>query len=333
MSRVAALREERIVIDDAREFGRVAVMLGGASAEREVSLDTGGAVLDALRALGVDAHAWDPAEKDLVAFARAGFDRVWIALHGTGGEDGALQGALQWLRMPYTGSGVMASALAMDKIRSKHLFEACGIPTPDYAEVRHDADAVVAAEALGFPLILKPAEQGSSVGMSKVCKQEELPAAVDLALSYGGVAIAERCIVGDEFTVAILQGQALPSIRIETPRVFYDYRAKYESERTQYHCPGTEDARTETQYAELAVAAFHEVGCSGWGRVDFMTGDDGRPQVLEVNTVPGMTSHSLVPMAAKVAGIDFSELCWRILETSVSERVETAKIEVAANGA
>jgi D-alanine-D-alanine ligase len=333
MSRVATLREQRCVIDNAHDFGRVAVMLGGMSAEREVSLDTGKAVLEALRSRGVDAHPWDPAERNLLEFAAAGFDRVWIALHGTGGEDGALQGALQWLGLPYTGSGIMASALAMDKIRSKHLFEACGIPTPEYFVVRHDADAVLAAEALGFPMILKPAGQGSSVGMSKVFEHDELSDAVALALRFGGIAVAERCIVGDEFTVGVLQGNALPSIRIETPREFYDYRAKYESDRTEYHCPGTSDAKTEALYCDLAIAAFNEVGCTGWGRVDFMSGADGRPQVLEVNTIPGMTSHSLVPMAAKQAGIDFAELCWRILETSVSEDIRCNEIEVAVNDA
>jgi D-alanine-D-alanine ligase len=333
MSHVAILREERTVVSNAREFGRVAVMLGGTSAEREVSLDTGAAVLKALQSRGVDAHAWDPAEQDLIAFSAAGFDRVWIALHGTGGEDGALQGALQWLDIPYTGSGVMASALAMDKVRSKRLFDAAGIPTPEYAVVRHEADAILAAESLGFPMILKPAEQGSSVGMSKVFEREDLAEAVSLSLAYGGIALAERCIVGGEYTVAVLQGEALPSIRIETPRVFYDYRAKYESDRTEYHCPGTPDAETEALYARLATAAFNEVGCAGWGRVDFMTGDDGKPQVLEVNTVPGMTSHSLVPMAAKQAGIDFEELCWRILETSIREDMRSSEIEVAANDA
>ena len=333
MSRVATLHEQRIAVSNAGEFGRVAVMLGGTSPERDVSLNTGAAVLKALQARGVDAHAWDPAEKTLAEFAAAGFDRVWIALHGTSGEDGALQGALQWLDMPYTGSGVMASALAMDKVRSKHLFEATGIPTPDYAIIRHEADAVLAAEELGFPMVLKPAAQGSSVGMSKIFDESDLSEAVELALGFGGVALAERCIVGEEITVSILQGVALPSIRIETPRVFYDYHAKYESDRTQYHCPGTPDAETEAMYAGLAIAAFNELGCEGWGRVDFMTGEDGQPQVLEINTVPGMTSHSLVPMAAKQAGIDFEELCWRILETSVSESLANNAIEVAANDA
>jgi D-alanine-D-alanine ligase len=227
----------------------------------------------------------------------------------------------------------MASALAMDKIRSKHLFEAAGIPTPEYAVIRHEADAVLAAEELGFPMILKPSGQGSSVGMSKVFEQEDLAEAVSLALQYSETALAERCIVGDEFTVAVLQGTALPTIRIETPRVFYDYRAKYESDRTEYHCPGTSDAETEALYAGIAVAAFSEIGCAGWGRVDFMTAEDGQPKVLEINTIPGMTSHSLVPMAAKQAGIDFEELCWRILETSVSDDMQTNAIEVAANDA
>jgi len=326
-----ALFEQRRVVSNADEFGRVAVMLGGLSSEREVSLDTGAAVLKALQSKGIDAHAWDPAEKTMAKFANAGFDRVWIALHGPGGEDGALQGALQWLDIPYTGSGVMASALAMDKVRSKHLFRACGIPTPDYAVIRSHADASVATERLGFPLIIKPSREGSSVGMSKIFERAELNAAVDLALQYDTTALLESCITGDEFTVAVLQGRALPSIRIVTPRVFYDYRAKYESDRTEYICCGTADDAEEQSYADLAIAAFNELGCTGWGRVDFMAGADGQPVVLEVNTVPGMTSHSLVPMAAKKDGIDFDELCWRILETSfrVKQAVET--IEVAAH--
>jgi len=333
MSELASMREERNRVQQARDFGRVAVMYGGFSSERDVSLETGSAVLQALKGRGVDAHGWDPAEHTLTEFAAAGFSRVWIALHGPGGEDGALQGALEWLNTPYTGSGVMASAIAMDKIRSKHLFEAAGVPTPEYAIVRDRADAMAAVEQLGLPMILKPAGQGSSVGMSKVFELDDLEAAVDLALQFEGTALAERCIVGEEMTVAVLQGTALPTIRIETPRVFYDYRAKYESESTQYHCPGTSDPAQEQRYADIAVAAFAELGCSGWGRVDFMTGTDGEPQVLEVNTVPGMTSHSLVPMAAQRAGIDFAELCWRILETSVDADTSATHIEVAANGA
>ena len=334
MSKPGTQMEERQVVSSAAAFGRVAVMLGGHSSERDVSLDTGTAVLAALRSKGVDAEAWDPAERRIADFAKAGFDRVWIALHGPGGEDGALQGALQWLEIPYTGSGVMASALAMDKVRSKHLFRAAGIPTPDYAAVRTAADADIAARELGYPLIIKPARQGSSVGMSKVLEQAELHAAVETALRYDETALLESCVSGNELTVSVLQGRALPSIRIETPRVFYDYRAKYESDRTEYICPGTRDEAEEQRYAELAVAAFAELGCSGWGRVDFMADADGEPLVLEVNTVPGMTSHSLVPMAANKDGIDFAELCWRILETSFRiDEVVHGPVEVAANGA
>ncbi len=337
MTLVSLSNESRYVVADAAEFGRVAVMLGGESSEREVSLDTGAAVLAALQSGGVDAHAWDPAEKSMPEFAAAGFDRAWIALHGPGGEDGALQGALQWLGTPYTGSGVMASSLAMDKVRSKHLFRAAGLPTPAYSVIGDCAHAVLALDELGLPLILKPAGQGSSVGMSIVFEQDDLNEAVELALSFGEPALAEECIVGSEFTVAVLQGDALPSIRIETPRVFYDYRAKYESERTDYVCPGTTSDAEESCYAELAVAAFQLLGCTGWGRVDFMTGHDGEPQILEVNTVPGMTSHSLVPMAAKQMGMDFDELCWRILETSFvdSEQAQPGHNELrgVANGA
>ena len=337
MTHVSLSNESRYVVADVAEFGRVAVMLGGESSEREVSLDTGAAVLAALQSGGVDAHAWDPAEKSMPEFAAAGFDRAWIALHGPGGEDGALQGALQWLGTPYTGSGVMASSLAMDKVRSKHLFRAAGLPTPAYSVIGDRAHAVLALDELGLPLILKPAGQGSSVGMSKVFEHDDLNEAVELALSFGEPALAEECIVGSEFTVAVLQGEALPSIRIETPRVFYDYRAKYESERTDYVCPGTTSDAEESCYAELAVAAFELLGCTGWGRVDFMTGHDGEPQILEVNTVPGMTSHSLVPMAAKQMGMDFDELCWRILETSFgdSEQAQPGHNELrgVANGA
>ena len=329
---MSTLAEQRFVVSDAAEFGKVAVMLGGHSSEREVSLDTGAAVLTALQGRGVDAHAWDPAEKGWDEFMTAGFDRVWIALHGPGGEDGALQGLLQWLDIPYTGSGVKASAIAMDKVRSKHLFRAAGIPTPDYAVATTREEASVAAEKIGFPLIIKPSGQGSSVGMSKLFERDELNDAVDVALQYGDEVLLEACITGDELTVAVLQGQALPSIRIETPRVFYDYRAKYESDRTEYICPGTNDSESEAVYAGLAVAAFAELGCSGWGRVDFMTGSDGQPLVLEINTVPGMTSHSLVPMAARQDGIEFDELCWRILETSFAAADEQVQAEVAAHG-
>jgi len=323
----------RVAVTDAADFGRVAVMYGGISSERAVSLQSGEAVLAALLERNVDAHGWDPAEKQLQDFATAGFDRVWIALHGPGGEDGAIQGALEWLNTPYTGSGVMASALAMDKVRSKHVLRAAGISTPAYRVVWGKADAVLAADEFGYPLVLKPSDQGSSVGMSKVFEPSELGAAVELALGFGACALAEQCIVGDEITVAVLQGEALPSIRIETPRVFYDYRAKYESEKTNYICPGTGDSDLEAHYRTVALSAFDELGCAGWGRVDFMQARDGDPQVLEVNTIPGMTSHSLVPMAADSAGLDFSELCWRVLETSTSAASQTNSKGVVANGA
>jgi len=220
----------------------------------------------------------------------------------------------------------------MDKVRSKNLFRAGGIPTPDYAVVRSRAEASVGAEQLGLPLIIKPSGQGSSVGMSKIFERADLDEAVDIALQYDTNVLLERCITGDEITVAVLQGRALPSIRIVTPRVFYDYRAKYESDRTEYICRGTSSDSQEQLYADLALEAFNKLGCTGWGRVDFMADDDGQPLVLEVNTVPGMTSHSLVPMAANKDGIDFEELCWRILETSFRASESDSINEVAAHG-
>jgi D-alanine-D-alanine ligase len=326
------INDARIAISNKADFGRVAVMYGGDSAEREVSLDSGQAVLRALLARDIDAHGWDPADHSLAEFVAAGFDRVWLALHGTGGEDGTVQGVLQWLKTPYTGSGITASALAMDKVRSKQLFRLAGIPTPDYIVVNSPGDGKLAADELGFPLVIKPSDQGSSVGMTKVFDAGELSAAVELALSFGACGLAERCIVGTESTVVVLQGQALPSIRIETPRVFYDYRAKYESDNTEYHCPGTDNADLERRFHDTANAAFVALGCRGWGRVDFMTGNDGVPQVLEVNTAPGMTSHSLVPIAAKVAGIDFEELCWRVLETSISDELMVESLGAVSSG-
>lgn len=318
-------------IEDPAVFGRVAVMLGGTSSEREVSLRSGEAVLKALLQRQVDAEAWDPGQRGLAEFASAGFDRVWNALHGPGGEDGVIQGALECLGVPYTGSGVMASALAMDKVRSKKLMFAADIPTPAFRTASTAAEARAAAEALGFPLVVKPSRQGSSIGMSKVFGADDLEPALKTAMQFDDVAVIEQCIVGDEITVAVLQGMALPSVRIETPRVFYDYRAKYESDKTRYICPGSEDAAVEARYAELALRAFNEIGCRGWGRVDFMHAADDEPMVLEVNTVPGMTSHSLVPRAAQSAGIGFEELCWRVLETSVARQAASAELRVASN--
>ncbi|HWM66856.1 MAG TPA: D-alanine--D-alanine ligase [Steroidobacteraceae bacterium] len=307
---------------DAKEFGRVAVLLGGDSTEREISLLSGNAVLAALQRRGVDAHAFDPRERSLPKLVDDRFDRVWIALHGPGGEDGTLQGALEYLGVPYTGSGVMGSAIGMDKLRTKRLAHAIGVATADYVVLRGPQDFEIAIERLGVPMIVKPATQGSSVGMSKVEKAADLPAAYELAAKIETAVFAEPWITGKEYTVAVLQGQALPSIRIETPKTFYDYEAKYFRDDTRYFCPSGLSVPAEQHLANLAVAAFEAVGASGWGRADFMTDATGRPLLLEVNTIPGMTDHSLVPMAARATGIDFDELVWRVLETSFT-RVRT----------
>jgi D-alanine-D-alanine ligase len=303
-------------VSNPREFGRVAVMLGGDSSEREISLLTGGAVLEALRRRGVDAHAFDPRDLPLTKLGAQRFARVWIALHGPGGEDGTLQGALDYLGVPYTGSGVMGSAIGMDKLRTKRLAQSSGVPTADFVVLRGAQDFELALERLKLPLIVKPATQGSSVGMSKVDRAEDLPAAFAAAAKLETLVFAEPWITGGEYTVAILQGAALPSIRIETPRTFYDYEAKYFRDDTRYFCPSGLAAPAEAHLASLALAAFDAAGASGWGRADFMMDGAGRPLLLEINTIPGMTSHSLVPMAARAVGIDFDELAWRVLETS-----------------
>ena len=299
---------------DAKEFGRVAVLLGGDSTEREISLLSGNAVLAALQRRGIDAHAFDPRDESLARVTQ--FDRVWIALHGPGGEDGTLQGALEYLGVPYTGSGVMGSAIGMDKLRTKRLAHAIGVATADYVVLRGRPDFELAIERLGLPMIVKPATQGSSVGMSKVEKAEDLPSAYEAAAKIESAVFAEGWITGKEYTVAVLQGQALPSIRIETPKKFYDYEAKYFRDDTKYFCPSGLSGPAEQHLANLALAAFDAVGASGWGRADFMMDTTGRPLLLEVNTIPGMTDHSLVPMAARASGIDFDELVWRVLETS-----------------
>ncbi len=304
-------------VRNAREFGRVAVLLGGASAEREVSLLSGKDVLAALLARGVDAHGFDPSAKDLTRLREEGFERAWIALHGPGSEDGTVQGALEFLGIPYTGSGVTGSAIAMDKLRTKRLAAAVGVPTPDFVVLRSEADLPLALERLKVPMIVKPASQGSSVGMTRVEKSEELPAAWRAATQHEPVAFAEPWITGSEYTVSILQGAALPSIRIETPRAFYDYEAKYLRNDTIKTCPSGLSPQAEKQLAELSLMAFEACAAEGWGRADFMMDAQGRALLLEINTVPGMTDHSLVPMAARVAGLDFGELVWRILETSL----------------
>jgi D-alanine-D-alanine ligase len=301
---------------DPHAFGRVAVLCGGSSSEREISLLTGKAVHAALRRRGVDAHALDPNDFDLARLPQEHFARVWIALHGPGGEDGTVQGLLECLGIPYTGSGVAGSALGMDKLRTKRLAQAIGVATPDSLVLTDAHDLEDALEQLGLPLIVKPATQGSSVGMSKVERAEDLPAAFRAARAVDGSVFAERWITGAEYTVAILKGEALPSIRIETPKAFYDYEAKYFRNDTRYLCPSGLSAPAERHLGKLALAAFDATGACGWGRVDFMTDAAGRPLLLEINTVPGMTDHSLVPMAAKAAGIGFDELVWRVLETS-----------------
>jgi len=318
-------------VREAREFGRVAVLFGGDSSEREISLLTGNAVLEALRSRGVDAHAFDPREQPLAQLLARGFARVWIALHGPGGEDGTLQGALEYLGVPYTGSGVMGSAIGMDKVRTKHLALAVGIPTADFVVLTGPHDFDLALERLKLPLIVKPASQGSSVGMTKVGRATELPAAFAAAAQLEELVFAEAWIPGKEYTVGILQGEALPAIRIETPNTFYDYEAKYFRDDTRYFCPAGLAAAAEAHLASLALAAFEAAGASGWGRVDFMMDVAGRPLLLEINTIPGMTSHSLVPMAARAAGIDFGELVWRVLETSFTRQLAAAAPAQPAN--
>ena len=302
---------------DPRRFGRVAVAYGGNSAEREVSLDSGRNVLAALRARGVDAHPVDGIPALLDALRAGHYARVFNILHGRGGEDGMLQGALDALRIPYTGSGILGSALAMDKVRSKRVWQALSLPTPAYAAYRPGEDLAAAIASVGYPAIVKPSHEGSSVGISRVFSAGDLPQAIDLASRYDGELLIERLIEGDELTIGILGSHALPSIRIVPAGAFYDYHAKYVAEDTRYLCPGLE-GEAETEIRALAFAAFEAAGCSGWGRVDVMRDAQGNNFLLEVNTTPGMTSHSLVPKAAKATGMDFESLCWRILETSLA---------------
>ena len=309
-------------VTDAAAFGKVAVLLGGRSSERDISLLSGNAVLAALVRRGVQAQPFDPDGLPLAALVERGIDRVWIALHGPGGEDGAVQGALEWLGVPYTGSGVLGSAIGMDKLRTKQLAVANEIPTPAFRILAGPDDCRRAAGELGLPLAVKPATQGSSVGMSRVEQAGDLEAAWRAAAALDPVVIAEPWVRGRELTVGVLQGMALPAIRIETPRTFYDYQAKYFADDTRYHIPCGLDAAAEEALKRHALAAFRACGAQGWGRVDFMMDEDDRPWLLEINTVPGMTDHSLVPMAARAVGIDFDELVWRVLETSFAREPE-----------
>ena len=293
---------------------KVAVLLGGKSAEREVSLKSGSMVLAALRKKGVDAHPFDPKERDLLELAKERFQRVFITLHGRFGEDGTVQAVLEWLGIPYTGSGVLASALAMDKLRTKRLWAAEGLPTAPYEVLGAQTNFKAVAKRLGTPLFVKPASEGSSVGMTKVKKAADLEEAYALAVNYDPVVLAEKFIDGPELTVGILGDEVLPIIKIETPREFYDYEAKYLRDDTRYLIPSGLAAKKEKEIQALCLKAFRSLGCRGWGRVDLMLDKRGRPYLLEINTSPGMTDHSLVPMAARAVGISYEELCVKVLE-------------------
>lgn len=302
----------------AEDFGKVAVLMGGTSAEREISLKSGNAVLRALLRRGVDAHALDPDARVLEQLWSQGFDRAFVMLHGRGGEDGVMQGALETIGMPYTGSGVLGSALGMDKYRCKLLWQGVGLPTPAFVLMRSETD-LAATEALGFPLMIKPVHEGSSIGMARADDAVQLRTAWEAASRYDSLVLAERWISGSEYTCAVLGEEALPVIRLETPNSFYDYQAKYFADTTRYHCPAGLSEADEAAFRALALEAFRITGARGWGRVDVLTDGDGKAWLLEINTVPGMTDHSLVPMAARAAGMDFDELVWRILRTSLEQ--------------
>ncbi len=316
---MSAIAVPPLRITDASRFGRVAVLLGGTSSEREVSLNSGQNVLDALLARGVQAFAVDGVPA-LVEAIRAGkVDRVFNIMHGGDGENGVLQGLLQSLGVPYTGPGVLGSALTMDKIRTKQVWQAAGLPTASFVRIPAGGDLLAAVRTLGFPVFVKPSAEGSSVGVFKIEGDADLAPAVAFASTYPGELLAEQMLTGGEFTVAILGDLALPSVRIVPATGWYDYHAKYIAEDTQYLCPGLDDAGDEARIRALALDGFRAAGCSGWGRVDVMRHADGRFLLMEVNTAPGMTSHSLVPKEAAQVGIGFEDLCWRILEQTVPE--------------
>ena len=298
-------------------FGKVAVLLGGVSAEREVSLKSGGAVLAALQRRGVDAHAFDPAGRELAGLKQEGFARVFIALHGGYGENGTLQGALELMGLPYTGSGVLASSLAMDKWRTKLIWQALGLPVPACVRLEADSDFAAVEKQLGLPLFVKPAREGSSIGISKVKAAGGLRAAWQAAAEHDALVLAESFIGGGEYTVAILGNEALPVIKIEPANEFYDYEAKYLRDDTRYLCPCGLAPQQESAIREQARLAFDAIGGRGWGRVDFLMDEAGQPYFLEVNTAPGMTDHSLVPMAARAAGLSFEDLVVKILEQTL----------------
>jgi D-alanine-D-alanine ligase len=300
-------------LSDPGSFGKVAVLMGGSSGEREVSLMSGGAVLAALQAAGVDAHGFDPSQRELFDLKRDGFARAFIALHGRGGEDGTVQGALEVMGIPYTGSGVMASALAMDKVRTKMVWVACGLPTPCWEVLEAHSDWQAVAQRLGLPLIVKPAREGSTLGLTRVQHVEQLPGAYALAAGHDPLVLAEEFVAGEELTAGFVGQEALPLIRIEAPGGNYDYHNKYFSDETRYHCPCGLPEAEERRIQSLVMRAAAALACEGWGRADLIRRADGSVSLLELNTSPGMTGHSLVPMAAKVAGMDFTQLVLRIL--------------------
>jgi D-alanine-D-alanine ligase len=305
-------------LSDARDFGHVAVLVGGDSAEREVSLDGGIAITASLERSGISYSIHDGASSLFHEISQNRPDRVFNLMHGPGGEDGSVQGALDLMGVPHTGSGVLASALSMDKIRSKWIWQKLGIPTPEFEQIEAGDDVDESLpERLGLPLFIKPCGLGSSIGVSRVTSVEELGPAVSLARQYSPVVLAEPAIIGNEYFAAVLGRTTLPLIRIETPNAFYDYEAKYESDQTSYFCPCGLNPGLEASLQRQSLAAFDALGASGWGRVDFILDENNTPWFLEINTIPGMTGHSLVPQAAEVAGVGFDELVWRILETSL----------------
>ena len=299
-------------------FGKVAVIMGGWSAEREVSLNSGQAVLVALQNQGVDAHGIDANRQLCQVLTDGGYDRVFNIMHGRGGEDGELQGMLDILQIPYTGTGVLGSALAMDKLLTKQLWQGIGLPTPEYRLLETEQDCEQAVEAMALPLMIKPSLEGSSIGMSKVVEAQGMVAAWEKAAACGSSVMAEKFIQGMEYTAAVIDNRVLPMIRLETAREFYDYQAKYQDEATQYHCPCGLTSESEQQLGALVLEAFAAVQGKGWGRVDFMLDESARPWWIEVNTVPGMTDHSLVPMAAKQAGMSFEQLVLEILKGTMN---------------
>lgn len=306
---------------DPQSFGKVAVLMGGWSAEREVSLRSGAAVLQALQQRGVDAHAVDVQRETVIEqLQQGGFQRAFNILHGPGGEDGVIQGLLEVMDLPYTGSKVLASALSMDKLRSKQVLDAIGLPTPNYMVLDDDTDLEYVVASLGLPIMVKPAQQGSSIGMTRVDEVGQLHRAWQEAAQYEGAVLAEQWIIGEEYTVSILGEEILPAIKLEAAGAYYDYEAKYESDDTRYICPCGLDKHAEAELQRLALSTFKAMDAEGWGRVDIFIDEQQQPWILELNTLPGMTDHSLVPMAAKAAGIEFDELVVRILTQSLTEQ-------------